>query len=568
MQVPLRPTRTLCIVYGDLVGSTPLSVKAEREGRRDDHESRVEGLIALWRETLFAGGGEFFKGQGDGFLATFSDARTALDAVVAARYRVESLKELRTLPMRIGLHVGAVRVAEDSDIGGAEAALAHRVMSCAEGSETLLSEACAVQLMPYLPAEHRLQDAGERRLRGFDTPIRVFRLQAPGLSVAVAKAADNASLVCLPAALNRFIGREQERATLSRLLRDPQNRCVTLVGPPGAGKTRLSIETAREAAPAFSAGVIFVELEEATDTAGVMTRVAAALSIPIGLNTDPLAMVEAGLSGRNVLLVLDNFEQALTAAADLARLLARLPDLQVLATSREPLQIRGERVYALDPLPLPNQGESLRSIRARDSVKLFVERAQAWDRRFRLTAENAPDVVRLCRTLAGMPLAIEIVAAEVRYQPLARLAEEINSILLDLNFHCCDVPERQRSLRAAFDGSFLRLSDADRLLFCQLGLFETPFGEDEIHDVCTGADLTNGLRRLCDRALVSHDIRSVEAPYRLLPPIREYTRDRLGEPSGALRRRFIAAFTRRAQRLRDAFHHNRSEPAALRRLRT
>ena len=215
----------------------------------------------------------------------------------------------------------------------------------------------------------------------------------------------------------------------------------------------------------------------------------------------------------------------------------------------------------LAPLNVPEPSASYRSIAASDSVKLFVDRVITRNNRFRMTAANASEIAELCRVVEGLPLALELVAAEARYRSLSRL-REMRAELLDISTDIVGLPERQRSLRAAFDWSYRQLNERTRILFGQLGLFDTSFGEDHVFDVCTGDDIETGLRQLRDKGLVCYEETDGDRPYRLLVPLREYARERLGPPTGAVRQRFIAAFTRRAQNLREKWYAN-AEPQAL-----
>jgi len=366
----------------------------------------------------------------------------------------------------------------------------------------------------------------------------------------------------LPAALDRFIGRKRERTEIRRALTRGVPPCLTIVGAAGSGKTRLALQVAQEAQKDFPDGVYFVSLEETGEPGSVLTRIAAALSLAISPNANPLPLLQNALSAHRVLLVLDNFEQVLPAADVLASLVKAVPTLRLLVTSREPLKMYGERVYDLDPLPVPAQEADYAEIRSNDSVRLFAERAQAATRQFKLTEANAAEVAALCSDLSGLPLAIELVASEARYRPLSRLLAEIRAELMDIEGALSDAPARQRSLRAAFDWSYRQLDEADRLLFAELGLFETAFSEEMARDVCTVTGVREGLRRLRDKSLICYEGGNRERPSRLLIPAREYARMHLGRPEGPLRQRFIAAFTRRAQALRDRYY-NREEPEAL-----
>lgn len=537
-----------CIVFADMVSSTPPVVEARRHGREREHVAASQRCLDLWREHLHPFGLQLFKRTGDGFLATFADPLFGVRAIIHALEAAEQEPCLRAFPMRVGVHVGVAYVQPDGDVDSADVNLAHAVMSRAEGGQMLLSEACAGQVSPYVDS-YQPHAVGKVTLKGFDRPVRLFQLCGPQLPGPVRRrwALPKGEL---HGSLDHFVGRKRELAWLARALRDDRQRGVSLVGPAGAGKTRVARELAHMIQTEFADGIYFVELEEATDTGGVLARVAAALSIPLSMHADPHEALRVALAELDALLILDNFEQVLDAAPAVAGLLLSLPRLRVLVTSRDRLGYRGERVFDLEPLAVPVAGASFAAIRATESVALFADRAKSANARFKLTPENAADVAELCRTLEGIPLLLEIAAAELRYRPLARM-RDIRAEILDMRGPTVGVPERHRTVRALLDWSYYRQSEADRLLLEQLSIFETPFGDDDVFEVCTGADLEAGLRRLRDRGLVCCPHADGERPHRLLVPIREYARERLGRPAGALRERFIVSFTRRGLNLHD-----------------
>ncbi len=550
----------LCILYVDIVGSTPSSVSARRSGDEAAHQQRTGRFIEIWRSSLDKGSASFLKGTGDGLIATFKDPLSALRAVVSARRLQEEDSLASSVPAHVGVHVGTVAILPDGDISGPDAALGHRIASCARSGEVLVSDSCASLVRPYLPPEYRLESLGERRLRGFDSPVRLHQLCAPGWKASPGHPTGDFS--GLPARLDRFVGRRRETAELIRYVQGPALRCVTIVGPGGCGKTRLALEVGRQAEGRFDDGAALVELEDVSDADSVLARIAAAAGIVLAPNAQPLEAVRNGLAGRHKLFLLDNCEQALSAARSLQELLAALPQLHLLVTSREPLDIRGERVYDLDPLDVPPPDATLAAIRASDSVKLFLHRAESANRHFKMDATNAGDVAAICRCVAGLPLALEIVAAETRHTSISRLRADMSRELLDRATPIRDVSDRQRTLRATLDWTYRNLSEPDQLLFSQLGLFESSFSEDDVYEVCTGADLSGGLRRLRNKSLVAWESGDDARPFRLLVPVREYARERLGKPQGAVRHRFVAAFTRRAQAMMEAYTRG-EEPVAL-----
>jgi predicted ATPase/class 3 adenylate cyclase len=569
MAVPTQRSEMLCILYCDIIGSTGKARVARMMGQEEAYNAQLDTFRTLWREALNANGGRHGKWRGDGWLATFADPLEGIRAVVEAREAMRVSGLLKTFPVRLGLHVGTVSLRSDAELQGADVSLGERVMSAAQPDQILVSGAFAEAIQTYLPNEYGLHELGQWPLKGFERPIRLCGLSAPGFPTGSATLAPNLRWQGnLPPPLDRFIGRKRELKELQTYFRRsrPSERCLTLVGAPGSGKTRLAQELGRKLQQRFAEGVCFIPLEEVTDAEGVLPRIALPFALPLGQNSDLLYSLQRELAERTILLILDNFEQVGSAADVLLELLHRLPSLHLLVTSREPLGLRGERLYDLQPLELPEQTTSARVIAAADSVQLFVERAQRVNRAFQLTEENARGVANICQAVAGLPLAIEIMAAAARYRSLESLLEAGNE-LLDIKAGIVGLPLRQQSLRACLEWSYANLSESARLLFVQLGMFETVFAEDDVYEVCTATEIADGLAELRRKSLlVSSDVREPR-PYRLLVPVREYALSHLGVPTERLRQRFIAVFTRRACALYDVCYSQGAEKEAVQGIR-
>ncbi|MDQ3280305.1 MAG: protein kinase [Acidobacteriota bacterium] len=330
----------------------------------------------------------------------------------------------------------------------------------------------------------------------------------------------------LPQRLTAIVGRDAERDDVVALLRREEVRMVTLTGPGGTGKTRLSLAAGAQLLPEFEDGVWWVSLASIREPNLVVSEIASILGIVEG----GVPLVDAlrnAIRDKELLLVLDNFEQVLDAAPLLAEIIAAAPRVKALVTSRSPLRISGEREYAVPPLTTPPLDLPLapEAFRAYASVALFVERASAARSDFALTAENARAIAELCVRLDGLPLAIELAAARVKVlPPQAMLARSDNRLKL-LSGGSRDLPERQQTMRAALSWGYNLLEPDEQQLFATLSVFRGGFSLEAAERlVAADVDVLDGIASLIDKAFVRRDaISRDDAPrFTLLETIREY----------------------------------------------
>jgi predicted ATPase/DNA-binding SARP family transcriptional activator len=351
--------------------------------------------------------------------------------------------------------------------------------------------------------------------------------QDPALD-APAVAAGRTHHPSLPDPPNALIGRAAELEDIAGRLCDRGTRLLTLLGPGGVGKTRLALAAAARVEAQFDDGAAFASLAPLADPAELAAAIAAALGVPSeGRATSTEALV-GFVAGREILLVLDNFEHLLAGASLPADLLARCPGLTVLATSREPLRLAAERLYAVDPLAVPPEGDApLPGDQRYPSVALFVDRAVAHAPDVRLDRRSSPHIHHLCRRLDGLPLALELAAARVGLLEVDELAERIDEALALLTRGTRDAPERQRTLRATIDWSYRLLSDSERRAFGRMALF--PGGvELAVAEQVTDASIDE-LDSLVAKQLVVRHARRLS----MLETIREYALEKLDQDPDA-----------------------------------
>ncbi len=363
----------------------------------------------------------------------------------------------------------------------------------------------------------------------------------------------------LPSPLTSFVGRERELVEIKRLL--PDARLLTLVGGGGIGKTRLALQVAAEVVDAYRDGVWLVELASIVDGTLVASTVAQTLGVQETVGAALVDSLCRHLKRRQMLLLLDNCEHVRGECAALATALLRAaPGTAIVATSREPLQVQGERIYALAPLSLPDPEADVATIARADAVQLFVERSRSQQRGFALTDSRAPAVARLCVHLDGIPLAIELAAARVRSLPVEQIVARLDDRFRLLVSGAGAAVPRQQTLRATFDWSFDLLADDERAVLRRVAVFAGGFTLDAAsavvaHPTMDECAVVDVLGRLVARSLVDADTTAVRARYRLLETTRAYAREKLVESgeAEAVRRRHAQHFVEFWKRSHDGW---------------
>jgi predicted ATPase len=350
--------------------------------------------------------------------------------------------------------------------------------------------------------------------------------ESPGVSIAKRHTHN------LPMQPTPFIGRAAQVAALKELIMDSDVHLITLMGPGGTGKTRLSLQVAQEVLDKFPHGVFFVPLADDTNADQLISRVAQQLEVREG-DRPLLENVRDYLRDKSILLVLDNFEQLISAAPVVAELLTSAPQLKVITNSRIALQLQGEREYPVPPLDLPSSAEtSLENLTGNESVTLFVERARASKPGFALTTENASAVAEICRRLDGLPLALELAAARIKLLSPQSILARLDDSLKLLTGGARDLPSRQQTLRNTLEWSHGLLNEEQKTLYARLSVFVGGFTIEAAESICNldnQLDIIDGLTSLVNNSLLRQEEIDGEPRFSMLETIRAYALERLGE---------------------------------------
>ncbi len=505
------PSGTVTFLFTDIEGSTRVLGELGSEA----YAAALAEHRRVIREASAAEGGVEVDTQGDSFFIAFPTATGALAAAIGAQSGLAAGR----LRVRMGVHTGTPFVTSDGGYVGLDVNRAARIAAAGHGGQVLVSSSTAA-----LVTSVGLRDLGEHRLKDLYAPQRIHQIGDEVFPALRSLRQSN-----LPVAVTPFLGRERELAEVVELLTRNDVRVLTLTGPGGTGKTRLSMQAAAAMSDRYLDGVWWVPLAPLRDPRLVRETAGRILGSANGLS--------GHIGDRSMLLVFDNFEQVIEGAADLAEVLAACPRLDVLSTSREPLHLEGEHEYPVPPLA-PDEG-----------VELFVARATA----IQPTFEPDGAVIDICRRLDDLPLAIELAAARVKVLSPVQILERLDHRLVLLTGGARNLPERHRTLRATIEWSHELLSDDEQRLFARLSVFRGGSTLDAAEFVAE-ANL-DALQSLVDKSLV----RFVETRFRMLETIREYALEQLAASGGEadVRRRHSRYFVDLAE---DAFPNLKGDP--------
>jgi predicted ATPase/class 3 adenylate cyclase len=542
------PTGTVAFLFTDIEGSTVLA-QALAGARWDALLARHRALI---RAAVTAHGGVEVKTEGDGFFVAFERTADAVEATVEAQRALaaEPWADDGQVRVRMGIHTGDGRLDADGEYVGTDVHRAARVAAAGHGGQVLLSEATSTLVGNQLPTGVELRALGEHRLKDL-RPERLFQLVIGGLRTdfppirSLDRRPNN-----LPTQLTSFVGRDAELAEAGQLLES--SRLLTLTGPGGTGKTRLSLQLAASVSDDFPDGIWFVALEPVRDPGLIGGTILTTLGLIETAGRSARDVLAEWLAPKRSLLVLDNFEQVIEGAPIVSDLLRAAPQLSAIVTSRAPLRVSGEQEYPVPGLPAPRDVLALSDLEKMnlpaedrrldaaiatqyEAVRLFIARALLVRPDFRVTNDNAPAVAGIAARLHGMPLAIELAAARVKLLPPEAILERLEHQLGVLAAGSRDVPKRQQTLRGAISWSHDLLTEGERRLLARLSVFVGGCELDSAEAVCGpaaelgGLDVLDGLMSLADQSLLRAEEVDGETRFRMLDTIREFAAERLVE---------------------------------------
>ncbi len=539
----------------------------------EEHPSEMAAALArhdsILTQIVGEAGGSVVKTTGDGIVAVFESVSDGLEASIRAQTSLSSEPWGPTGPLRVrmGIHSGETET-RDGDYFGQVMNRTARIMAAGHGGQILVSAAVARLADAGLPDGAGLIDLGAHRLKDLTLPEHLYQLAHPDLeSTFPAPNTLDTRPHNLPQQGTEFLGRESELAAIQLMLEAPSTRLLTITGPGGAGKTRLSLQVAAEQLDRFRDGVFFVDMSAERDPDAAYEAVVRALDLPASGGGSALQLLKSRLRDREMLLVLDNLEQVTAAGVGLAELLQHAPDLSILVTSRETLRVRAEHVYPVPPLALPDPRDGTASIAESEAVQLFVERARAVNPGFAIGEGNAGVIAEICLRLDGLPLAIELAAARLNVFSPADLLDRLQDRLDVLGAGGRDLPDRQRTLWGAVGWSYELLEAGDRDLFELMSVFSTA-DLRSIESVATAAlgegYYIDSLSSLVDKSLV----RGVDAGgsdrFSMLLTIKEFAESRLAqdpEREGSVRNAHALHYSDFAEGLHKALQGAEREAA-------
>lgn len=513
-----RQKDMLVFLFTDIEGSTE-----KWEKHRTEMEKALSRHDAILQEHIRKYGGRIIKHMGDGVFAVFDNGEPLQCAVeIQKDLAKEDWGVLGALRIRMALHAGNAEK-KGEDYFGPVVNRTARILATSWGGQILLSDE-AVKIS-RLPPKATLQDFGVHLLKDLGEPQQIYGLVHSELELQKFPALRSLSAHPhnLPPQTTPLIGREEELAKIASLLENPSYRLLTLVGPGGIGKTRLALQTAADKIEGFSHGVYFIPLAPLSSAESLVSAMADSLRFPFYSQEDPKIQLINYLREKEILLVTDNFEHLLAGVGLISEILEKAPQVKILATSRERLNLKEEQIIEIPGLSFPAD-KTTDQIEEYGAVRLFLQSARRFSPSFTLQEADKPFIIRICRLVTGIPLAIELAAAWVKVLTSKEIAQEIEKNIDFLNTSLRDLPERHRNLRGVFEYSWKLLSEKEQEVFRKMSVFRGGFSREAAEKV-TGVSLPL-LSALIDKSLLR---RTPSGRFEMHEVLRQYADEKLGE---------------------------------------
>ncbi len=520
------PTGNVTFLFTDIEGSTMLA-----QNFPESISAALGKHSSILKDTIESHNGFIFKTIGDAFCSAFKDSANAINAALDIQMNIQNEKwEGAVIKVRIGIHSGQAEWGNSNYTGYLTLAGANRIMSSAFGGQIVISDTTynlAKEI--FYNSKYTLKDLGVRRLKDLIQPVRLYQLTSTGLKedfppINTLDARPNN----LPVQLTNFIGRENEIREIKNLL--SSSRLLTLTGPGGTGKTRLSTKIGSEMIDDFENGVWFLELDSLTDTQFIAKRIITMFRLTVDRDKKDTDVLINYLREKELLLIFDNCEHLIEGCAKISdELLRYCPKLKIIASSREQLHVAGEIVFAVPSLSMP---ESISDVSASqlsnyESARLFIDRAISVNPNFQITNDNAHVLAQLCYDLDGIPLAIELAASRIKVLTIEKILERLSDRFKLLTGGKRTSLPRQQTLKATMDWSYELLSENEKRLWQRLSLFKGGWTLEAAEAVCSDESLDEYevldlLNQLVNKSLVRVYQSESGARYAMLETIRQY----------------------------------------------
>jgi len=529
-----KPTGTVTFLFTDIEGSTRLSQEYP-----DMLQSALDIHNTILRKAVESNNGYVFEIVGDAFCCAFQNAEDAVKASVIAQIDLAEQKwEDAEIKIRIGIHSGSAEWIDERYTGYITLARVARVMSSAYGEQIVISNSTYELVKDKFDSVKQMnvtfRDLGERRLKDVINPIRLYQIIFPGLreEFPPLKTLD-ARPNNLPAQLTSFIGREEVLQTVKNLLR--QSHLLTLIGSGGSGKTRLAMQAAADIIDDFSNGVFITEIASVTDGALVVETVLNSLGVKEVPGCTSDETLTSYLKDKEMLIILDNCEHLINECANLAEMLLRnCAKLKIIATSREALNCAGEQTYRVPSLSLPDASanNTPENIIQYESVCLFLERALSVNQNFKITKENILPLVKICKRLDGIPLALELAAVRTKILSVEKIYDRLDDRFNLLTGGRRTSLPRQQTLKALIDWSYDLLPEKEKILWGRLSVFTDGWTLESAEEICSDEKISyqeifDLLITLVEKSIILYD--EVKERYRILETIKQYGEVKLKE---------------------------------------